>query len=138
MGIAATLVPEFLEAMPRVANLRDDLERRVQEAIDPVAVNGDVEHRLPNTSNLGFSALGAEAILLMLSEQGICASAGAACSSGSLEPSHVLKAMRIDEPVAHGSIRFSLSSRSIPAEVDRLLEVLPGIINRLRSVMAGR
>jgi cysteine desulfurase len=79
--------------------------------------------------------LEAEAILLLLSEQGVCASAGAACSSGSLEPSHVLKAMRIEEKIAHGAIRFSLSRFTTDSEIERVLEVLPGIIVRLRTVL---
>ena len=90
---------------------------------------------MPNTTNIGFARLEAEAILLLLSEQGICASAGAACSSGSLEPSHVLRAMKIPDPIAHGAVRFSLSRYSTDAEVDRALEILPAVIKRLRAVL---
>ena len=99
------------------------------------AFSGDTGHRLPNTTNIGFPRLEAEAILLLLSEQGVCASAGAACSSGSLEPSHVLKAMHVDERLAHGAIRFSVSRYTSDAEVDRALEVLPGVIRRLQAVL---
>ena len=134
-GEAAVLALEHLADIPRVAALRDDLESRVLAKIDAVRVNGDVDNRLPNTSNLGFAHLEAEAILLMLSEQGVCASAGAACSSGSLEPSHVLRAMRVPEIHAHGSVRFSLSRLTTPAEIDRLLDVLPRLIARLRAVL---
>jgi cysteine desulfurase len=97
-------------------------------------VNGDIAHRLPNTTNIGFAKLEAEAILLLLSEQNICASAGAACSSGSLEPSHVLKAMGVPEGIAHGAIRFSLSRYTTQSEIDRAVTVLPGVIERLRVI----
>ena len=90
--------------------------------------------RLPNTTNIGFAPLEAEAILLMLSERNICASAGSACSSGSLEASPVLRAMKVPESYGHGSLRFSLSRYTTPAEIDRTLEVLPGIISRLRAI----
>jgi cysteine desulfurase len=136
MGKAAEMAIEALPEMSgRVAGLRDRLEREILRRIDGAAVNGSTQHRLPNTTNVGFPRLEAEAILLLLSEQGVCASAGAACSSGSLEPSHVLRAMRIDEKLAHGAIRFSLSRYTTEAEVARALEVLPGIIARLRAVL---
>ena len=135
MGQAARLAGEHLADMPRVAEMRDEFERRVLEAIQDVRVNGDREHRLPNTTNLGFARLEAEAILLMLSEAGVCASAGAACSSGSLEPSHVLRAMGVPETLAHGSLRFSLSRFTTRQEIEHALSVLPGVIGRLRSVL---
>jgi cysteine desulfurase len=135
MGNAAELAAVALQQMPRVAALRDRLERGILERIEGSAVNGSTAHRLPNTTNIGFPRLEAEAILLLLSEQGVCASAGAACSSGSLEPSHVLKAMRVDERLAHGAIRFSLSRYTTDAEVDGTLGVLPGVIRRLQAVL---
>jgi cysteine desulfurase len=135
MGKAAELARAALPGMTRVAAMRDRLEREILARIDDAHVNGDVEARLPNTTNIGFARLEAEAILLLLSEQGICASAGAACSSGSLEPSHVLRAMRIDEKIAHGAIRFSLSRYTTDAEIDRALDVLPPVIERLRAVL---
>jgi cysteine desulfurase len=135
MGKAAELARAALPEMSRVAAMRDRLEREILTRIEDAHVNGDVEARLPNTSNIGFSRLEAEAILLLLSEQGICASAGAACSSGSLEPSHVLRAMRIDEKIAHGAIRFSLSRYTTDAEIDRALDGLPPVIDRLRAVL---
>jgi len=135
MGKAAELAREALSQMTRVAAMRDRLEREIFARIDDAHINGDVELRLPNTTNIGFARLEAEAILLLLSEQGVCASAGAACSSGSLEPSHVLRAMKIDERIAHGAIRFSLSRYTTDAEIDRALEVLPPIIERLRAVL---
>jgi cysteine desulfurase len=135
MGKAAELAVAALPQMERVAQLRDRLERGILERIEGAAVNGSTAQRLPNTTNIGFPRLEAEAILLLLSEQGVCASAGAACSSGSLEPSHVLKAMQVDERLAHGAIRFSLSRYTTEAEVDRALEVLPGVIRRLQAVL---
>src|SRR5206468_5769137 len=104
-------------------------------SIEQTSVNGRTDARLPNTSNISFARLEAEAILLLLSEQGICASAGAACSSGSLEPSHVLRAMKIDDKIAHGAVRFSLSRYTSDEEIDRALQVLPGVIARLRAVL---
>jgi cysteine desulfurase len=138
MGRAAELAAQSLPEMcGRVAALRDRLERCILEQIPDTQVNGRTEPswRLPNTSNIGFARLEAEAILLLLSEREICASAGAACASGSLEPSHVLRAMGIDPRIAHGAIRFSLSRYSTDADVQRLLGVLPAAIARLRSVL---
>lgn len=135
MGKAAQLAAEAFDQIPRVEALRDRLESRILRTINATAVNGRTDLRLPNTTNIGFARLEAEAILLLLSEQGICASAGAACSSGSLEPSHVLRAMGIDERFAHGAIRFSLSRYTTEQEIDRTLELLPAIINKLRAVL---
>ncbi|HEV2296831.1 MAG TPA: cysteine desulfurase NifS [Tepidisphaeraceae bacterium] len=135
MGKAAELAREALPRMSRVANQRDRLEREILARIEDAHVNGSMEDRLPNTTNIGFARLEAEAILLLLSEQGVCASAGAACSSGSLEPSHVLRAMKVDERIAHGAVRFSLSRYTSDAEIQRVLELLPPIIERLRAVL---
>jgi cysteine desulfurase len=135
-GKAAALAKESLPEMAtKVAPKRDRLERSILESIDETYVNGRTDLRVPNTTNIGFARLEAEAILLLLSEQNICASAGAACSSGSLEPSPVLRAMGIDDRIAHGAIRFSLSKFTTDAEIDRALAVLPGIINKLRAVL---
>jgi cysteine desulfurase len=134
-GQAAELAAAALPEMERVAALRDRLENVILTTIPDTAVNGSRENRVPNTSNLGFSRLEAEAILLLLSERGICASAGAACGSGSLEPSHVLKAMHTPDAYAHGAVRFSLSRLTTDEEVDKTLAVLPGIIERLRRVL---
>jgi cysteine desulfurase len=135
MGKAAELARARLSDMKRVAELRDELERGLLDRVEHVSVNGDVEHRLPNTSNISFWQLEAEAILLLLSERDVCASAGAACSSGSLEPSHVLQAMGIEQKKAHGAIRFSLSRYTSEDEVEKALEIVPGVIERLRKVM---
>jgi cysteine desulfurase len=135
MGKAAEQAIQSLRLMPRVAALRDRLEQGILKSITETYVNGSIEHRLPNTTNIGFARLEAEAILILLSEIGICASAGAACSSGSLEPSPILKAMKIDPKIAHGSVRFSLSRYTTDSEIDFTLRSLPAIIDRLRRVL---
>jgi len=135
MGVAARLAIEGVEDMQRVAKLRDDLEQRIVMGIELCRVNGDVANRLPNTTNISFERLEAEPILLLLSEQGICASAGAACSSGSLEPSHVLKAMGLSDVWSHGAIRLSLSVQTTSQEIDRCVEILPRVISKLRQVL---
>lgn len=117
-----------------VADLRDRLERGILERIPRSYVNGDTRHRLPNTTNIGFEAVEGEAILLMLNEYGICASSGSACTSGSLDPSHVMIAMGVPFTRAHGSIRFSLSIYNTAGEIDYILEKLPGIIKHLRDL----
>ena len=135
MGKAAELARDHLPQMHRVARLRDRLESGILDAIPDTRVNGRTDARVPNTTNVGFYQLEAEAVLLLLSEQGVCASAGAACSSGSLEPSPVLRAMKIDDRYAHGAVRFSLSRYTTETEIDRALAVLPGVIERLRAVL---
>jgi cysteine desulfurase len=135
MGKAAELARKHLPEMSCVAELRDRLERTILQGIPETSVNGDIESRVPNTTNISFALLEAEAILLLLSERDVCASAGAACSSGSLEPSHVLQAMKIDPRKAHGAIRFSLSRYTTAEEIDRVLEIIPAVIARLRAVM---
>jgi cysteine desulfurase len=135
MGKAAELALESLPKMRCVAAMRDRLEQTILQEIDDSHLIGRSDRRVPNTTNIGFARLEAEAILLLLSEQGICASAGSACSSGSLEPSPVLAAMGIDAKIAHGAIRFSLSRYTTDAEIDRTLAALPPIIARLREVM---
>jgi cysteine desulfurase len=97
-------------------------------------VNGEREHRLPNTTSISFEYVEGEAILLMMNEFGICASSGSACTSGSLEPSHVLRAMGVPFTAAHGSIRFSLSIYNTEEEIDSIIEKLPPIIERLREL----
>ena len=97
-------------------------------------LNGDHDRRVPNTTNVGFEYIEGEAILLYLDEKGIAASSGSACSSGSLEPSHVLRAMGVPFTSAHGSIRFSLSRYTKPDEIDHVLAVMPGVVNRLLDI----
>ncbi len=118
----------------RVKDLRDKLEKSILESCPDCRVNGNREHRLPNTTNISFEYIEGEAILLMLDQFGICASSGSACTSGSLEPSHVLRAMGVPFTAAHGSIRFSLSRYNTEEEVDFTSEKMPKIIERLREL----
>jgi len=118
----------------RVRGLRDKLEQAILASCPDSRVNGDPEHRLPNTTNISFEYIEGEAILLMLDQYGICASSGSACTSGSLEPSHVLRAMGVPFTAAHGSIRYSLSRYNTEEEVDFTIEKMPRIIERLREL----
>ncbi len=136
LGMAAQLAVNSLTAdMPRVASLRDRLEQQILATVPESKVNGRTDQRIPNTTNIAFHRLEAEAILLLLSEQGVYASAGSACSSGSLEPSPVLLAMGIEPKWAHGAVRFSLSKYTTDADIDRALAVVPTVIERLRKVL---
>jgi cysteine desulfurase len=135
LGKAAELaLAHFDTENKQVAALRDKLEAGVLKSVPHTRVNGDREFRLPNTTNISFDYIEGEAILLKLNEQGICASSGSACTSGSLEPSHVLRAMGVPFTSIHGSIRFSLSRYTTEAEIDKTLEVLPGLIAGLREI----
>ncbi|MGB0766900.1 MAG: cysteine desulfurase family protein [Phycisphaeraceae bacterium] len=137
-GVAARFAAEFVrdeQAVAGIRALRDRLERGICESLPMTVVNSGGAPRLWNTTNLAFPGIEAEAVLLGLSEQGICASAGAACSSGSLDPSPVLLAMGIPEPIAHGSVRFSLSRDTTEAEIDRALEVVPRVVGRLMQTL---
>lgn len=135
LGKACELALENLkEENERVKSLRDKLENGILKGIPNAMVNGDREHRLPNTTSISFEYVEGEAILLMMNEFGICASSGSACTSGSLEPSHVLRAMGVPFTAAHGSIRFSLSIYNKEKEIDFIIEKLPPIIERLREL----
>ncbi len=135
LGKAAELAAEKMEEEnQRVLQLRDKLENALLESIPNSMVNGDTDNRLPNTSSIAFEYVEGEAILLMMDEFNICASSGSACTSGSLEPSHVLRAMGVPFTAAHGSIRFSLSVYNSEEEVDLIIEKLPPIIERLRKM----
>ena len=114
--------------------LRDKLESELLEKVPHAIVNGDRENRLPNTTSIAFEYVEGEAILLMMNEYGICASSGSACTSGSLEPSHVLRAMGVPFTAAHGSIRYSLSHYTTREEVDYIVDKMPPIIERLRQM----
>ena len=122
------------EENTRVRQWRDRLEKGILARIPGTIVHGDRENRLPNTASIGFEGVEGEAILLMMDQKGICASSGSACTSGSLEPSHVLRAMGVPFSHIHGSIRFSLSRYNTGKEVETILEVLPPIIERLRKL----
>jgi len=133
LGRAGELAQGDLEAMnTRVRALRDRLEQGLLKAIPNALLNGKKDQRLPNTTNISFEYVEGEAILLMMDAFGICASSGSACTSGSLEPSHVMRAMGVPFTAAHGSIRFSLSTYNTEKEVDFVIEHMPPIIERLR------
>ncbi len=135
LGMAAQLSSDHMqEERVNVARLRDKLENGLLERIPDCMVNGDVENRLPNTSNIAFKNVEGEAILLMLDRLGICASSGSACTSGSLEPSHVLRAMGVPFNYAHGSVRLSLSRYTTEEDVDYVIENFPGVIETLRAI----
>ena len=135
LGIAAQLALDHMqEERIEVARLRDKLEAGILERIPDCMVNGDVENRLPNTTNIAFKNVEGEAILLMLDRLGIRASSGSACTSGSLEPSHVLRAMGVPFNFAHGSIRLSLSRYTTEADVDFVVEHFPQVIKTLRAI----
>ncbi|MEN9243288.1 MAG: cysteine desulfurase NifS, partial [Gloeomargarita sp. DG02_5_bins_242] len=134
LGQAAALAQRNLDAMASVQALRDHLEQAVLATIPDTVVNGRGSPRLPNTSNIGFKYIEGEAILLMLDREGICASSGSACTSDSLEPSHVLRAMGLPYSVLHGSIRFSLSRYTTLAEIEQVLRILPEIVGKLRAL----
>ena len=121
------------EENTRVRALRDKLENGILKRIEGASRNGTKEPRLPNTTNIAFEGVEAEGILLLLDEVGICASSGSACTTGSLDPSHVLMAMGLSLGHARGSVRFSLGIYNQEEDVDHALEVLPGIISRLRA-----
>jgi cysteine desulfurase len=117
-----------------VKALRDKLENGLMTRVPNSRVNGDPISRIPNTSNISFEFVEGEAILLMMDEFGICASSGSACTSGSLQPSHVLRAMGVPFTMAHGSIRFSLSVYNTEEEIDFVLDKVPGVIETLREI----
>ena len=118
----------------RIRNLRDRLEDELLKRIPKTRVNGDRENRLPNTLNISFESVEGESILLLLSKEGIGASSGSACTSGSLEPSHVLRAMGVPFNAIHGSVRFSLSRYNTEEDISYIIEKLPPIISRLREL----
>ncbi len=135
MGVAAELAANKMEYENTIVKgLRDKLENEILRTVPNTKVNGDRQSRLPNTSNVSFEFVEGEGILLMMDEFGICASSGSACTSGSLQPSHVLRAMGIPFTMAHGSIRFSLSIYNTEDEIDVVLEKLPPIIETLRGM----
>jgi cysteine desulfurase len=132
-GKAAELAAKALrEDMPRVAALRDSLERRIVSRIEGARFVGDRGSRVPNTLMVAFEYLESDPILVALDRCGIAASSGSACASGSMGPSHVLRAMKVPYTAAHGAVRFSLSRETTAADIDRVAEALPEIINKLR------
>jgi cysteine desulfurase len=135
LGRAAEFAMDHLrEENTRGKALRDRLEAELLKSIPNTMVNGDAQNRLPNTCNLSFEYIEGESILMLLSDEGVCASSGSACTSGSLQPSHVLRAMGVPFTAAHGSIRFSLSIYNNDADIDHVIATMPPIIQRLRDI----
>jgi cysteine desulfurase len=135
LGVAAELATQYMkDEVTRVRALRDRLEEGILASCPDSHVNGRRDQRLPNTADIGFEFVEGESILMDLDELGVCASSGSACTSGSLEPSHVLRAMGVPFTAAHGSIRFSLSRYNTQDEIDFVIAHMPAIIHRLRQL----
>ena len=135
LGVACDLARQHMEEENTVVKrLRDHLERGILARVPNAFVNGDTPYRLPNTASIAFEYVEGEGILLLLNREGIAASSGSACTSGSLEPSHVMRAMGLPYTAAHGTIRFSLSRYNTQEEVDRVIAVVPPIIAQLRKL----
>ncbi len=135
LGKACELAQRYQEdEMQYLSGLRNRLESGLLECCPDVRVNGDTDNRLPNTTNISFEYVEGEAILLRLNEYNVCASSGSACTSGSLEPSHVLRAMGVPYTAVHGSIRFSLSRYNTDEEIDKVISLMPMIIKELRQL----
>ena len=135
LGKAAELAKNnIIYENTKIRILRDRLEKTLLETIPATRLNGDPENRLPNTSNISFEFIEGESILLHLDRMGICASSGSACTTGSLEPSHVLRAMGVPYTAAHGAVRFSFSRFNTEEDVDFILEKIPPVIERLREI----
>ena len=135
MGVAATLAAAKIdEEAKRISTLRDRLEEGVLRAVPGTIVNGARSPRVPNTTNISFDRIEAESLLIALDLEGVAVSTGSACSSGTLEPSHVLKAMGFPPHRTQNSIRFSLGAANTEADVDRVVAILPGIVDKLRSL----
>jgi cysteine desulfurase len=135
MGVAARIArAKMVDESARLSRLRDRLEAGILAAVPGTAVNGVREPRVPNTSNISFERIEAESLLIALDLEGVAVSTGSACSSGTLEPSHVLKAMGFNAHRTQNSIRFSLGASNTEAEIDRVIAVLPAIVEKLRSL----
>ena len=137
LGKAAELsVATLEEENTRVRTLRDRFETTLLAELEDVVVNGDPTARLPNTSNLAFGGVDAQAILLKLDQEGVCCSLGSSCTTGSVEPSHVLRAMHLTNERARSSLRFSFGRFNSEAELDKVLEIIPRTIRKLRQLSA--
>ena len=135
LGAASELALKYLEdENSRIRRYRDKLEKGILERIFNARVNGSRVNRVPNTTNISFEYIEGELILLHLSDLNVCASSGSACTSGSLEPSHVLRAMGVPFTAVHGSIRFSLGRYNTEKEIDYILEAMPQVIAKLNSI----
>jgi cysteine desulfurase len=138
LGRAAELALARLPEMARVRGLRDAFEARLLEEIPEVRIHSASADRLPNTSLVGFAGFEGEALQLKLAEQGICVSTGSACSTGMREPSHVLRAMRVPDAYARGTVRFSLGLGTTADQMTRVAGLLPGLVEELRRGLGGR
>jgi cysteine desulfurase len=137
MGIAAGRAAQKMGAdAARLAGLRDRLENGILSSVPNTDVNGSREARVPNTTNISFDRIEAESLLIALDLEGVAVSTGSACSSGTLEPSHVLKAMNLSSHRAQNSIRFSLGASNTEEQIDHVIEILPRIVTKLRSLSA--
>jgi cysteine desulfurase len=135
LGVAAKIARAHLaETAAKIGPLRDRLERGILSSVPGTIVNGDREVRVPNTTNISFDGLEAESLLIALDLEGVAVSTGSACSSGSLEPSHVLRAMGLSNARSRNSLRFSVGSGNTAAEVDFVIGVLPGLVTKLRGL----
>jgi cysteine desulfurase len=135
LGKAAELAKIDLasDEIERIKKLRDTLQEALLKLPD-ARLNGSLTKRLPNTLNISFEFIEGEALLYHLSDAGICASSGSACSSGSLEPSHVIRAMGVPFTAVHGSLRFSLSRYNTEEDINQVINVMPGIVDKLRKI----
>jgi cysteine desulfurase len=137
MGVAAGLAMQKMAAEAgRLAALRDRLETGILSSVPNTEVNGSREARVPNTTNISFDRIEAESLLIALDLEGVAVSTGSACSSGTLEPSHVLKAMNLSSHRAQNSIRFSLGASNTDEQIDHVISILPRIVTKLRSLSA--
>jgi cysteine desulfurase len=137
-GKAAELAREALQSeLPRVHDLRDRLEHGLTQRNAEAVVIGEGDNRVPNTLNIAFENLESDQILLLLNQMGISASSGSACASGSMDPSHVLRAMKVPFTVVHGAVRFSLSRDNTAEDIDAAIEAVTAIVRKLRPVRAG-
>ena len=134
LGTAARIAREKIEAGHTQAALRDRLERGILDTVPGTSINGDTSRRVPNTTNISFDGIEAESLLIALDLEGVAVSTGSACSSGSLEPSHVLRAMGGSNARTRNSLRFSLGPENTPAEVEFVLGVLPRLVTKLRGL----
>jgi len=138
LGKAAELAGAHIQEEDRfVRELRDTFEQQALERIPGVTVNGDRERRIPNTTNLSIEGIDSEAILMILDQQGVCCSAGSACTTGALEPSHVLRAMGLSNEQARASLRFSFGRPNTMEEVNRALQILTRAVKKLREMTPG-
>jgi cysteine desulfurase len=137
MGVAATRAMQKMESeAARLSALRDRLENGILSSVPNTEVNGSRDARVPNTTNISFERIEAESLLIALDLEGVAVSTGSACSSGTLEPSHVLKAMNLSSHRAQNSIRFSLGASNTEEQIDHVISILPKIVTKLRSLSA--